>query len=393
MRISRIASQIGESATLRLNATAAALRARGEQVIHLGGGEPKGKAPVGAISAAEELLRTGEVRYTPAAGVPALREAVVDYTQAYYQHGIKPGNVLISAGAKQSIMVALQVALDPGDEVIYPVPYWVSYPDMARLCGATGVGVKPADGSFHPTLEDIERAVSERTRAVIINSPNNPSGVVYSAEFVEQIVRFCEERDLYLIMDDIYQRLVFGGKKAVSCFDFARVQGDESKLIAVNGVSKQYAMTGFRVGWAVGAEPLIKVMARIQGHQTSGASQLSQEAALGALRGDQSSVDELRETLAHNRDVLLECLQSVERARVTSPDGTFYCLVDFRAYDEDSNRLAQFLLEKALVVTIPGDAFGLEGFLRISFCGAEQDIREGVGRIAGALRDYPGRGV
>ncbi|MCK4343255.1 MAG: pyridoxal phosphate-dependent aminotransferase [Phycisphaerae bacterium] len=388
MSISEIAKSIGESATLKLNATAAALRAKGEPVIHLGGGEPKSKAPHDALTSAAALLNTGEVRYTPADGIPALKQAIIDYTEEFYRHRVEPRNVMASGGAKQAIMVALQTVLNPGDEVIFPVPYWVSYPDMARLCGAVPVPVLPADGSYYPCLDDIEQSVTAKTRVVIINSPNNPSGAMYSAEFIRDVVRFCERQDLYLIMDDIYQRLIFDGRKAISCFDFAEEKGDESKLIAVNGVSKQYAMTGFRLGWAVASAPLIKVMGRIQGHQTSGPSALSQQAAIGALTGDQSSVEDLRTTLENNRDILMDQLSGIEGVKVTKPDGTFYSLVDFRHYEEDSLKLAQYLIEEARVVTIPGVAFGLDGHLRISYCGSISDITQGIERIKLAVASY-----
>ena len=391
MSISEIAESIGESATLRLNATAAALRAKGEPVIHLGGGEPKSKAPLEALMTAAALLTTGEVRYTPAAGVPALRQAIVDYTEEFYQRRVELRNVMASGGAKQAIMVALQTALNPGDEAVFPVPYWVSYPDMVRLCGAVPVPVLPADGSYYPGLDDIERSVTAKTKVVLINSPNNPSGAVYGEEFIRDIVGFCERRGLYLITDDIYQRLIFDGRKAVNCYDFAADLNDNSKLIVVNGVSKQYAMTGFRLGWAVASGPLIQVMSRIQGHQTSGASALSQQAAIGALTGEQSSVDSLRTTLENNRDVLIERLRAIEGVQVAKPGGTFYCLADFRHYEADSAKLAQYLLEEALVVTIPGVAFGLDGHLRISFCGSIGDITQGVERIKLALKSYSPR--
>jgi len=389
MTISKVARSIGESATLKLNATAAALGAQGAPVIHLGGGEPVSKAPASAIAAGSAMLATGEVRYTPASGTPALRRAIVEYTQKYYRRAVAVENVMASGGAKQAIMVALQTVLDPGDEVVFPVPYWVSYPDMVRLCGATPVPVPAGAADYCPRLADIEPHVTPRTKAVLINSPNNPSGAVYPESFVADIVCFCEDRGLYLIMDDIYHRLVFDGQQVVNCYDYARRGIEDSQLIVVNGVSKQYAMTGFRIGWAVAARQLIKVMAMIQGHQTSGPSALSQQAALGALTGEQSSVDELRGTLEHSRDVLLEQLQTIPDIRFAKPGGTFYCLVDFRAYDHDSTKLAQFLLERAQVVTIPGAAFGLDGHLRISFCGARDDIVQGIARIRAALAEYP----
>lgn len=388
MGLSQIASTIGESATLKLNATAAALRAEGKPVIHLGGGEPESKAPPSALRAAAALLETGAVRYTPASGLPALKEAIADYTREYYHIDVAPRNVVASGGAKQAIMVALHALLDPGDEVLFPVPYWVSYPDMVRLCAARPVPVKPADGSFHPTIEDIQRHTTSRTKIIILNTPNNPSGAVYTAEFIRAVVQLCEERNIYLLMDDIYQRLVFDGRRPVSAGEFVRRKGDDGILLIVNGVSKQYAMTGFRLGWAVGPAPLIRVMGMIQGHETSGPSALSQHAAIGALRGEQSSVEELRRTLEQNRNLLLDCLATLPHVRVERPGGTFYSLVDFRHYDTSSNRLAQHLLEQSLVITVPGVEFGLDGFLRISYCGAAHDIRTGVERIKTALAGY-----
>ena len=215
--------------------------------------------------------------------------------------------------------------------------------------------------------------------------------VMYSTEFIAGIVQLCEQRGIYLIMDDIYHRLIFDGRQPINCYDYARQTGEDSKLIVVNGVSKQYAMTGFRIGWAVASRKLIKVMGNIQGHQTSGPSALSQQAAVGALTGEQSSVDELRTTLEQHRNVLLDCLSSLEDINVAKPDGAFYSFVDFRHYEQDSLKLAQYLIEEAKVATVPGIAFGMDGFLRISFCGSKNDIVEGIARIRSALASYPGR--
>lgn len=390
MMISKIASGITESLTLKLNATANALKAKGEPVIHLGGGEPKSKAPPSAIEAGIEMLKTGEIRYTPESGTPAMKQAVIEYTAKYYGVKVEPANVIASGGAKQSIMVGLQAVLDPGDEVIYPRPYWVSYPDMARLCGARGVAVAASDGSLRPSVADMTAAVTSRTKVILINSPNNPSGIMYSADFIKGLVELCEARGIYLMMDDIYHRLVFDGLKPINCYDFTRKPVDESNIIVINGVSKQYAMTGFRIGWGVARRDLIKVMSMIQGHQTSGPSALSQHAAVGALKGEQTSVEELRSTLERNRDVLMDCLGAIEGIRVQKPDGTFYSFVDFSRFEQDSLKLAEYLIEKAKVVTVPGVAFGMDGYLRISYCGGQNDIVEGIKRIKQALAAYPG---
>jgi aspartate aminotransferase len=220
---------------------------------------------------------------------------------------------------------------------------------------------------------------------MIINSPNNPSGAMYTEEFIADIVRLSEKRDLYLIMDDIYHRLVFDGKKWPNPLEYATKPIDESKLIVVNGVSKQYAMTGFRIGWAVGARDLIEVMTNIQGHQTSGPSVVLQMAAAGAINGVQSCVESLRVTLENNRNVMLGLLNTIEGVKVAKPDGTFYCFANFEKYEKNSQKLAQFLIDKVQVLTVPGAEFGADGYLRLSYCGTIKEIQEGIQRIKWAL--------
>jgi aspartate aminotransferase len=256
---------------------------------------------------------------------------------------------------------------------------------MARLCGALPIPVLPEDGTFYPRLKDIEQRVGSYTKAIIINSPNNPTGAMYSEDFIADIVGYCEKKDIYLIMDDIYHRLVFDGRKPISAYDYTKKSVEESKLIIVNGVSKQYAMTGFRIGWAVGNKKVIEAMANIQGHQTSGPSVLLQKAAVGALNGIQSGVEGLRVTLENNRNVLIGLLKSFEGVKVTVPDGTFYCFADFSAYEKDSQKLSTYLIDKVMVLTVPGKEFGLDGHLRISYCGTIKDITEGIERMKWAL--------
>ncbi len=385
MSISQIARTIRTSATLRLNETAAILRQKGEPVIHLGGGEPKGRAPIEAITAAAALLDSGEVRYTPADGIVPLKQAIIRYTEEFYGRLVAPENVIASGGAKQAIYVALQAVLNPQEEVIFPAPYWVSYPEMIKLLGGVPVPVLPEDGTFHPRLKDIEDRVTSYTRAIMINSPNNPTGVMYSEEFIHEIVDFCERRGIWLIMDDIYHRLIFDGRRPISAYDHTAKDVDSSRVIVVNGVSKQYAMTGFRIGWAVGPKTLVSVMRDIQGHQTSGPSALLQWAAVGALKGLQSSVDSLRLTLENNRNVMIERLNAFDGVHVRKPDGTFYCFADFSNYEKDSEKLSELLLEKVRVVTVPGKEFGLDGHLRLSYCGSIKEITEGIDRIKWVL--------
>jgi aspartate aminotransferase len=385
MSLSQLARSINESPTLKLNETAALLREKGEPVIHLGGGEPKSKAPIDAIINCTSLLNTGEVRYTPPDGIPALKKAVIRYTEEHYHKLVSADNVLVSGGAKQALMVLLHAILDPKEEVIFPAPYWVSYPEMVKLAGGVPVVVMAEDGTFYPTVREIADAVGSYTKAIILNSPNNPSGAMYSREFIAEMVEFCEKKSLYLIMDDIYNRLVFDGKSAPICYDSMKVPLEQSKLVVINGVSKTYAMTGFRVGWAIANRELAEAMGNIQSQQTSGTSAPSQWAAVGALNGVQSSVEALRLTLENNRNVMLDRLEAIPGVKVAKPEGTFYCFPDFSAYMKDSQKLANFLLQKVRVVAVPGKEFGFEGHLRLSYCGTMKDITEGLERIQWAL--------
>lgn len=392
MSLSRLAASINESPTLRLNQIAAQLKASGQSVIHLGGGEPTSRPPDSAVEAAAKFLREGEIRYGPADGIGPLKQAVLRYTERFYGRRFEPHNVIISGGAKQCIMVALHALIDPGDEVLYPAPYWVSYPEMAKLAGGVGVAARASDGGFYPTLADIESRLSPRSKLVILNSPNNPSGAMYSSDFIAGVVRLCEQRGLYLLMDDIYHRLTFDGRAIIRAYDFATTGSDDSRLIIVNGVSKQFAMTGFRIGWAVAARPIIAAMANIQSQQTSGPSMVMQHAAMAALDGDQSCVEKLRSTLESNRNVLLDKIAGIPGVKVTRPDGTFYCLADFRAIEPDSSKLAAMLLERVRVVTVPGVEFGMEGHLRISYCAGAGDVAAGLDRIRWAC-DPANRGA
>lgn len=385
MSISQLARSISESPTLKLNETAALLRDKGEPVIHLGGGEPKSKTPIDAILSCTAILNSGDVKYTPADGIPALKKAIIRYTEEHYKRLVAPENVIVSSGAKQSIMVLLHTILDPKDEVVFPAPYWVSYPEMVKIAGGVPVAAKPRDGGFCPTIEDITEVVGSYTKAIILNSPNNPSGVMYSKEFIAQVVELCEKKNLYLIMDDTYNRLIFDGRSPVNCYDFASNHDESSKLVVVNCVSKMYAMTGFRIGWTIANRQLVRAMTNIQSQQTSGPAAPSQWAAVGALNGVQNSIESLRMTLENNRNVLVNRLQAIPGVKVTKPDGTFYSFPDFSAYFKNSQKLSEFLLEKVRVVTVPGKEFGMEGHLRISFCGTIKDIREGTERIQWAL--------
>jgi len=385
MSISTLARSIAESPTLRLNEEARLLREKGLPVMHLGAGEPKNKTPIAAILSSAAKLVNGDVKYVPTDGIPSLKKAIIRYTEENYGRAVAPENVIVSSGAKQAVYNVLFSILNPQDEVIIPAPYWVSYPEMVKMVYGMPVTVAPEDGSYHPRMADLERAVSPATKAIIINSPNNPSGVMYTEAFVAEIVDFCERKGIYLITDDIYHKLVFDKKQAPSAYTHTSRDVDESKIIVINGISKLYGMTGFRIGWTIANRKLVEVMTNVQAQTTSCASLVMQAGAEGALTGLQSTVEGLRLTIENNRDVALQELQSFTGVKCVKPDGTFYCFPDFRAYYKDSVALSDFLLKKALVVTVPGREFGMDGHLRLSYAGSIKDITEGIARIKWAL--------
>jgi aspartate aminotransferase len=390
MSLSYLAKSIAESPTLRLNEEAQLLRERGEPVIHLGIGEPKNKAPINAILHSAAKLNTGDIKYSPTDGIPSLKKSIITYTEENYDKVVEPENVIVSSGAKQAIYNILYALLNPQDEVIVLAPYWVSYPEIIKMVYGVPVIVTPEDGTLHPRMADIMKAVSPSTKAIIVNSPNNPSGLVFSEDFIRDIVQFCEKKQIYLIMDDIYHKLVFDRKKVPSCYAFTDKDIEDSRLIVVNGISKLYGMTGFRIGWTIAPRRLVQVMTNIQAQTTSCASVILQAAAEGALNGLQSVVENLRLTIENNRKVMMQELESFSGVKVTNPDGTFYCFPDFRAYTQNSVELSEFLLKKALVVTVPGREFGMDGHLRLSYAGSVKDITEGIARIKWALDpDYP----
>jgi aspartate aminotransferase len=385
MSMSQLARSIAESPTLALNEQARLLREKGEAVIHLGIGEPKNKAPMNAILSSAAKLTAGDIKYTPTDGIPSLKKAIIHYTEENYDRAPEPEQILVAAGAKQAIYNVLFSLLNPQDEVLVLAPYWVSYPEMIRMVYGVPVIVRPEDGSLFPRMKEIEQAVSSYTKAIIVNSPNNPSGKIYPEPLIAEIVEFCEKKGIYMITDDIYHKLVFDGKSAAPAYRFTKHDIETSHIICINGISKLYGMTGFRIGWSVASKALTGVMLNVQAQTTSCTSVLLQAAAEGALTGLQSIVDTLRMTLENNRNVMIQELRSFNGVRTIEPDGTYYCLPDFSAYNKDSVALSKFLLKKALVVTVPGKEFGMEGHLRLSYATTVKDVKQGVERIKWAL--------
>lgn len=380
MSLSKIATAVQPSATLRLNELAATMKKAGEPIIHLGGGEPVALAPEGTVARAQAIVESREVRYPPPAGLPELRELVAARTQKTTGLPVEAEHVLITSGGKQAIMIALQATVDPGDEVMYVTPYWVSYPEMMTLCGAKGALVKPSDPTAQPTIDDFKAALTNKTKAIIINSPQNPTGIVYTPELLKGVLNLAREHNLYLIADDIYHELVFDNRAPHRWQDL--LDGEPyDKLIVVSGVAKHYAMTGYRIGWTISNNELRGCMTRILAHASQGPSPILQHGACGAVASGDKDIAALRDTLESRRNVLLSEFESVPGLRVPPPGGTFYCFVDGRAIEPDSQKLAEMMLKDALIVAVPGIAFGCEGFLRVSYTQPEDVIRQAAERL------------
>ncbi len=386
--------QLKPSATLAINAKAKSLKAQGIDIINLSAGEPDFDTPEHIKEAAIKAIKEGFTRYTPVAGIPELREAVAAQIEKDYGLTYSPEEVVISCGAKQALFNLAQALFDPGDEVIIFAPYWVSYPPIVELAGAKAVIVPSSlERNYEPTLEAFEAALTPKTRGFILNSPSNPTGQIYSAEFLREVAKLCREKGLWVISDDIYDKLRFDGKGPENILTVAPELRDQT--IMVNGVSKTYAMTGWRIGWAVGPKEVIGAVARLQGQSTSNATSVAQKAALEALKGPQTCVAEMCKAFSRRAELLYQKISAISGLKLPKPQGTFYAFVDFSAYYghktpkgeeiKDSLSMCDYLLEEAKVATVPGIAFGEDRALRISFANADEEIVKGVERISEAL--------
>jgi aspartate aminotransferase len=390
-RVNERVRALRPSETLALSARARELRARGEKVVSFAAGEPDFDTPVHIQDAAVDSIRAGHHRYTEVAGTAALRAAIVEKLKRDIGVTYVPKEIVVGNGAKHAIWNALFTLLEPGDEVLIPVPYWVSFPEMVRLAGGVPVSVEPAPGRYKISAEDVERAASPRARLLILNSPNNPSGMVYTPEEVAALVEVARRRDLMILSDEIYERLVYGA--AVHTSPASRGDDARSRTVVVNGVSKTWAMTGWRIGYTAAPLEIAEAMERLQGQMTSNAAAVSQQAAAVALTGDRAPAEEMRRRFAARRDVVVERLARMPGVRLVAPDGAFYAFPDFREALARSKRgvrgsaaLCDYLIDEAKVVCVPGAAFGMEGHLRLSYAIGDAEIVEGLDRVEAALR-------
>jgi len=395
VNLARRISQISPSATLSINARAKEMIREGRSVINLSAGEPDFDTPSSIKKAAIQAIKEGFTKYTPTQGAFPLVEAVREKFQRDSNLSYSPSEVIISVGAKQVLYNALQVICNPGDEVIIPQPFWVSYPEQVRLAEAIPiyVSLKGKDWSYLEAKEIAKNITPGKTKVVILNTPHNPSGAVLRKSVLESIAEVILPEDIYVISDEIYEKYIYEG----SHFSFASLGKEiKEKTLTINGVSKTFSMTGWRIGYAGGPEKLISAMRRLQAHSTSCSCSISQYAALRALENSQERMGVIMEEFKKRRDCMVSRLNGIEGIKLASPPGAFYTFVDFSPYlgahcqdwkINNSQDLANYLLEKAEVAVVPGSAFGIEGWARLSYALPIKEIEEAMDRVKQVLTD------
>ena len=380
MEISERAAQLTPSLTLSIDSKAKAMKAEGIDVCGFGAGEPDFDTPEHIKTAAIAALQAGFTKYTPSAGIPELRQAIAEKLAADNGLTYRAGQVIVSNGAKHSCYNAILATCQPGDEVIIPAPYWVSYPDMVRLVGAEPVIVPTMErNNWKMRAEDFENAMTPRTKMLIMNSPCNPTGSVYTQEELEAIVEVARGEDIYILSDEIYEKLVYDDAKHVSIASLAKEAYDLT--ITVNGFSKSYAMTGWRLGYLAAPEAVAKAVDSIQSHTTANPSSFSQRGALAALKGDQQSVADMREEFDMRRNYMLDRLSKIPNVTAVKPQGAFYVLVNVSQLGLTSQNFADRLLSKSNVAVVPGAAFGDDRTIRLSYATSIDIIKKGLDRF------------
>jgi aspartate aminotransferase len=368
------------SLTLSIDSKAKAMKAEGIDVCGFGAGEPDFDTPEHIKAAAQAAIETGFTKYTPSSGIPELRQAISDKFKADNGLDYKPSQIIVSNGAKHSCYNAILATCQPGDEVIIPSPYWLSYPEMVRLAGADPVFVQTREeNNWKMTADDFEAAMTPRTKMVILNSPGNPTGSVYTAEELQAIVDVAAGEDILILSDEIYEKLVYDDVKHVSVASLS--QEAYNLTITINGFSKAYSMTGWRLGYLGAPESIAKAIDAIQSHSTSNPCSFAQKGALAALKGDQTPVEDMRSEFDLRRNYMVQRLSSIERISVVAPQGAFYVLANISQLGLSSTNFAERLLSKHHVAVVPGIAFGNDGTVRFSYATSLDIIKKGLDRF------------
>ena len=391
IKVANRAASIKPSPTLAVTTKAAELRAAGRDIIALSAGEPDFDTPSHIKEAAVKAIHDGKTKYTAAGGLPELKQAVVDKFQRENALSYKPEQVLVSCGAKHSIYNLMQALLNPGEEVIIPAPYWVSYPDMAKLAGAEPVVIKTGlESRFKITRKQLHGAITDKSRLLIINSPSNPTGVSYSeTELAEIAALLTEHPEIIILTDDIYEHILWGQSAFKNIVNVCPELYD--RTVVVNGVSKAYSMTGWRIGYLGGPLPLVKAAQKIQSQSTSNPSSISQYAAIAALNGDQTYINESMAIFKQRHDFVHAGLNSIDGVECTASDGTFYSFPNMQGVIDkldginNDMELGEYLLEQAEVALVPGSAFGAKGYMRLSYATSMENLEMALERLKDAL--------
>ena len=378
--ISTYASALSPSLTLAVTNRAKELKAKGEQIFGIAGGEPDKDTPENIKRAAIHALEQGATKYTPSAGLPELRQAISSKLKKDNNLEYSPDQICVCSGAKPAVYSALRATISPGDEVIIPSPYWVSYPSMVQLCGGTPVFVETkAENGWKITAAEFENAMTPRTKMIILNTPHNPTGAVYAEDELRAIGEVAVEEDILILSDEIYEYLVYDETKHVS---IGSLSPDLYKLtITINGFSKSYAMTGWRLGYSAAPDAIAKAIRLIQDHTASNATSFAQYGAIEALTGDQSFVSDLREEYDMRRQYVYERLKNTPKIKVVEPQGAFYFFLDMSETGMSSLQLCERLLERYKVAAVPGIAFGNDHAIRISYCTSLDVLKEALDRL------------
>jgi aspartate aminotransferase len=381
MNISKKAEHAAPSETLAISAKCKELKKQGLDVVNLSVGEPDFDTPQHIKDAAISAINKGFTKYTDASGILELKEAIAK--KLLEDNGLKyePQQIVVSSGAKHSIYNSLLALCDPGDEVLIPAPYWVSYSEMVKLADGRPVVLPTNEDTLKLTPQDLEKAVSSRTKGIILNSPQNPAGIVYSEDELLALAVVIKEKKLWVISDEVYERFVYDGNKHIS---IATLIPDQT--IVINGTSKTYSMTGWRIGYTAGDMNVIKAISRIQSQTTSNPCSISQYAAIAAITGQQECVDEMRVEFDKRRRFMADRLNNIPGLSCKMPEGAFYLFCNIKALSLSSEEFSALLLEKAQVAVVPGKAFGLEGFIRISYATSLPCLEKAGDRIQEAVR-------
>ncbi len=389
MKLSKRIQQVKPSATLTINAKATQLKAQGRDVLSLAAGEPDFAPPEHVLQAAREAIDQGFSRYTPVPGIPELRQAVADYFQRQYDFPASPDMAIVTNGGKQGLYNLCQVLLDPGDEVLIPAPYWVSYPDMVNLAGGSAV-ILPTqpEESFLLSPQDLESGLTPRSRVLILNTPSNPTGCHYSQQRLDQIIETALAHDLFVISDEIYDQFVYPPAKPATAVHW--LEKAPEQVAVVNGLSKCFALTGWRIGYVLGEQKLIASLSKIQGQSTSNICSIAQKAALAALNGSWDFLDRQRQIFAARRDKALATMAAWPGVHCPKPEGAFYLFPRLDSYFtseiSDSTQLCAHLLDQAEVALVPGKAFGDDRCIRLSYALDESALMTGLERIGRVLQ-------